>query len=464
MDLSEIYKQLSDVDIEDQKRIWYERGKGYYGEYLVFCQLYKGLAGSCKILMNLNIPIHPSGTTEIDLLLIHETGLYVFEIKHYQGTIYGKDTDKNWTQYFRTVRNGVFKNPIEQNGFHIRALKQMFPDIPMRSCVVFTNDDCDIRVNNSNPEIVICKLKKLLYVINDVFVTQNVKYSMEEIDKIFQKLSVYSPMKEKVKINDSESDFFSWIQPTIKGLEKAKEDVLEEKEKLQLAINNQKEIEIKTISKELEKAREDVLKEKEKLQLAINNQKKIKIKTILICVLVTACFLLISVMVVFLFRYQYDNAVKENNAELAEFKQNFLHVDQINNEYIDELNDFVEVSNVSINQIADNVVSFTARIGISSNAYDSFGISLTENSKYIVITKSGQVFEYDVFGEHLSYSRYSNTIGKGYRSYGDLAVSQFYGVNEDDISYIKITNINLYKTNSKYTLIKDKLEIELYSK
>ena len=31
MDIKDIYKQLTDVDIEEQKRLWDERGKGYYG-------------------------------------------------------------------------------------------------------------------------------------------------------------------------------------------------------------------------------------------------------------------------------------------------------------------------------------------------------------------------------------------------------------------------------------------------
>ena len=32
----EIYQQLTGVDLDMQRRIWDERGKGYYGEYLVF--------------------------------------------------------------------------------------------------------------------------------------------------------------------------------------------------------------------------------------------------------------------------------------------------------------------------------------------------------------------------------------------------------------------------------------------
>ena len=81
--------------------------------------------------MNLQVPVGDGKSTEIDLLLIHETGLYVFEIKHYKGTIYGKFSDKKWTQYFRTASNNSFQNPILQNQYHIKALKSKFPDIPI---------------------------------------------------------------------------------------------------------------------------------------------------------------------------------------------------------------------------------------------------------------------------------------------------------------------------------------------
>ena len=82
-----IYKEASGVDFREQKRIWDERGRGYYGEYRVMQELYQNLPGQCKILMNLNVPIDGGKITEIDLLLIHDTGIYVFEINHYKGTI-----------------------------------------------------------------------------------------------------------------------------------------------------------------------------------------------------------------------------------------------------------------------------------------------------------------------------------------------------------------------------------------
>jgi len=40
MNIDNVYTQLTNVDIEEQKKIWDERGKGYYGEYLLFNHIY----------------------------------------------------------------------------------------------------------------------------------------------------------------------------------------------------------------------------------------------------------------------------------------------------------------------------------------------------------------------------------------------------------------------------------------
>ena len=422
MDVKTIYTQLTNVDIEQQKQIWDERGKGYFGEYLLFCELYKSMTGNGKILMNLNVPTENSKTTEIDLVLIHETGLYVFEIKHYKGTIYGKDTDAIWTQYFRTVKNNTFKNPIEQNKYHIQALKKLFPETPIHSCIVFTNYDCDIRVTNSNEEIDICELRIISGTLEYRCAKNTNKYSMSDIDNIFEKLSTYSQMKEPITIDETEADFFSWVQPIISKLEEKKTEVENEKNNW---IANTKKL------------------------------KKTRTKGIALNIVIAILCIVISILCC-------SSVIQKNNSELAEFKQNFLHIDEIGNEYIDELNSYVDISNVSLLPLTDDAVTFTARIAMTNNTY---GIALTENSKYIVMTNSGKVIEYNVFGEHLRYSRISNMIGKGIREYGDLAKAQFYGIsNTNDISYIKITNVELFKLDIRRTIIKDKLEIELYSK
>lgn len=48
-------------------------------------------------------------TTEIDLILIHETGIYVIESKNYKGWIFESEEQKNWIQTLAAGRNGVQK-------------------------------------------------------------------------------------------------------------------------------------------------------------------------------------------------------------------------------------------------------------------------------------------------------------------------------------------------------------------
>lgn len=414
MNLNNLYNQLTNVDINDQIQLWNDRGKGYYGEFLVFGELYKNIPGNCKILMNLNLPTKNLNTTEIDLILIHETGIYVFEIKHYKGTIYGTDTDNTWTQYFRTTKNVVFKNPILQNAYHICALKDLFNNIPIKSIIVFTNEDCKIKVTNNNQNVSICTLYNLTYDLNQIFKNSEQILSKEEIDIIFNELSQYSQMKEIISYNGEEKSFIEWLQPLI---EKIKD--------IQYNLNNQMEIHRK------------------------NNNKRtiITLFVILICIISTIFAI---------------NGVKDiYNNKLEKFKQNFKHIDEIDNEYITKLNEYFSASDVMIDNISSNAVTFTAKISKNNDVY---GMLLTQNSKYIVMTTNGKIFEYNVFGEHLKYNRYTNMIGKGIRDFGHLGPAQFHGVTKEEIEYIKITNIELFKLDMYRSTIKKNLELELFSK
>ncbi len=56
------------------------------------------------------------GTTEIDLLLIHPKGLFVFESKNYSGWIFGNEVYQNWTQTLPKGRRGdVHKERFDAN-------------------------------------------------------------------------------------------------------------------------------------------------------------------------------------------------------------------------------------------------------------------------------------------------------------------------------------------------------------
>ena len=102
---------------------YYENGfdKGETGEWAIEYALKKALPDNIYILRNLYIP-YRSIVTEIDLILLHETGIYVFESKNYSGWIFGNEKHQYWTQSLKGGRKFKFYNPIFQNRTHINAV------------------------------------------------------------------------------------------------------------------------------------------------------------------------------------------------------------------------------------------------------------------------------------------------------------------------------------------------------
>jgi hypothetical protein len=148
-------------------------------------------------------------------------------------------------------------------------------------------------------------------------------------------------------------------------------------------------------------------------------------------------------------------------SELNKFKQNFQHVDEVKDEYIHSSDYYIKVSNQKLNNSENNSVGFQATLSSNTNEY---GIALKEDTKYIVMTTSGKVYEYNMFGSHLNYNRAYNIISKYNKPSGELKQIIFKDITVDEIAYIKITNIELFKSNPNYEKIKDDFEIELYKK
>lgn len=463
------YNNLTNIDIDEQQRIWDERGKGYYGEYLVFCDLYRNITGNCKLLMNLNIPSEQQGTTEVDLLMIHETGIYVFEIKHYKGTIYGKDTDKKWTQYFRTEPNNSFQNPMNQNGYHIRALMKLLPEKFFYSVVVFTSEDCSLRTYNGNPNALVCELRHLPQMLGPRIQKQPIRYSMSEIDSIFNSLIQFSPMKHSYSVDGRIAPFDEWIQPIISSF-------------------RSKSIELNIQKDQLQKKCDELAKnENERRKQFEKATKGLKAKTawaIVFCILISiSAILTLTVMITEdidnrkkaeISRIERDcqsieldcqQKVEAAESKLAEMQKNFEHVDEEGNIYIKALNSFVKVSDVKLSQNISEAVSFTAK---ASLLVDDYAVKFKQDAKYIVMTTSGKVYEYNVFDE--KYSHYAETLHSHGHHEMIFERADFYGITRiSDIKYIKVTGIVLARSEDMnlygdiFKLLSSNLELELYS-
>lgn len=144
-----------------------EKLKGRYGERRIARRLEgktfpSGLLGTSRPLgtcvRNMYVPLPDGASSEVDVVLANEKGLFVIESKNYSGWIFGSETHEMWTQTFPSGRKERFYNPVRQNVGHIKALRAALgDDVPMFSVVVFSSR-CELKkVNVSEQAAVVCQ-------------------------------------------------------------------------------------------------------------------------------------------------------------------------------------------------------------------------------------------------------------------------------------------------------------------
>ncbi len=137
---------------------------GQFGEFSTeFALTNHNLDGHFIVLKNVYVPIKGK-TTEIDLLMIHEKGIFVFESKNYSGWIFGNAEQLNWTQSLRGGQKNQFYNPIRQNRTHIKALADYLglPEDAFMSYIIFSERCTLKKVPTDTPDVVIVQRPDML--------------------------------------------------------------------------------------------------------------------------------------------------------------------------------------------------------------------------------------------------------------------------------------------------------------
>lgn len=143
------YEKSSYYNITKKPYSIMKRNKGFCGEYLIYKYL-SSLEGNKRFLFNCYVPKGDGTTTEIDVILIHNSGIFVFESKNYSGWIFGTETQKTWTQTLPSGKRSHkerFFNPIMQNKTHIKYLKTFIGEVidcTYHSIIVFS-DRCTLK-------------------------------------------------------------------------------------------------------------------------------------------------------------------------------------------------------------------------------------------------------------------------------------------------------------------------------
>ena len=198
------YKKTSYYRVTHTPYLKMRRDPGRFGEYETYRLLRPLERKGARFLFNVYLPKGDNETTEIDVLMIHRNGLFVFESKNYSGWIYGDEYQRYWTQTLprgrgKRAHKERFLNPIWQNKLHVASLVQTLenPNAAVFSIVVFS-DRCvlkNIRLRNNNVSVIHRKdirsaVKQCCY---------DCKLPNGEIKRIYDFLYAYSQVSEEEK-------------------------------------------------------------------------------------------------------------------------------------------------------------------------------------------------------------------------------------------------------------------------
>ena len=129
---------------------------GSFGEWLA--KIYtKGLPGAL-VLHDILIDGYDGYTSQIDLVLIGNKGIYVIEIKSFpDAKIYGDIKKSKW-YYYNLGKKYEIYSPLKQNQKHVEYLKTFlkdFGDVPIFSIITMICDEFKISGDN-NENIAVC--------------------------------------------------------------------------------------------------------------------------------------------------------------------------------------------------------------------------------------------------------------------------------------------------------------------
>jgi hypothetical protein len=182
------------------------KDKGSLFEIEIYDRLKNEFKNDIQIIHNLLIPKLNSVNeySEIDLIAIHTSGIYIIEAKNFSGPVTGKDDDDYWKPFVEDVdrfnkqgykQNYAIKgfnqyglyNPIKQNEEHIRSLNALIPN-SYSNKVIFSDS---MLIGRSNHP----KIHSISELIELLRKTQIIKYNSNELVTIKENIL-------KIKVTD----------------------------------------------------------------------------------------------------------------------------------------------------------------------------------------------------------------------------------------------------------------------
>ena len=157
-----------------------------------------------KVLRNIYLPKNEYETSEIDVLFITTYGLFILECKNYNGWIFGRENEHQWTVSLPRGKGRSkkykFFNPLRQNLSHIKPLNDYLTtqfsekQINLYPIVVFSHRGTMKKIFNNSHQPVFYREDMLNY-IKEISKQNNPCLTQVQVD------SLYEDMKQFTKVN-----------------------------------------------------------------------------------------------------------------------------------------------------------------------------------------------------------------------------------------------------------------------
>lgn len=177
----------------------HNKDEGEWGEICIE-KLLKKRISNVHIFRNVYVPVKGE-TSELDILMLSSSGLYIFESKAYGGKIYGKAESINWIQYMGN-KTFSFYNPVKQNEKHRRNLSYalLVPQKNIFSFVVFENRADLSKLDFLEKENYnVCNRNRLLTLLTNILKTENPIFNENQIKNICSRIEDWSNPDIKIK-------------------------------------------------------------------------------------------------------------------------------------------------------------------------------------------------------------------------------------------------------------------------
>lgn len=180
-----------DEKYEKIKEIYSDKGK--VEEYHVFKKIKRDLEGNFEIFGPVRIFKNKDkkDTTEIDITIIHEVGIFIIEVKNLFGQITGEINEQYWNQKLNSKIEYDFYNPILQNKAHIYHFKKIIDtkkynleNSDIYSIVVFGNDSMINSVRYEDDNLKIVNTRQVVDILNNIIRNKEYKLSDNDIQDI----------------------------------------------------------------------------------------------------------------------------------------------------------------------------------------------------------------------------------------------------------------------------------------